>query len=331
MIPDDFSVVIADWADDADREACRAVREQVFIVEQHVEDKDEWDEFDERSRHVLVRDAAGNPIGTGRLVPPSEEREGHPATPASIGRMAVLHDWRRREVGATIMNTLLEQARALAYPLLEMHAQTHAVPFYEHFGFVRDGEEYEECQIPHVNMRLELAPAEAPERPAPPERPEVHTVQIEFREQAARETLALIAAAKHSVYIYTRDLDPLLFDTEAALDALKRVGLSGRGAGVRIIIQDPQQPLRRGHRLIALAQRLTSVFSLRTPTQPEDLQYASAFVLNDTYGFYFRTLGTRFEGEVVNYAPGRHAQLLEYFKQVWERSETSEELRQLAL
>ena len=136
---------------------------------------------------------------------------------------------------------------------------------------------------------------------------------------------------RREVYIYTRDLDPLLFDTEAALDALKRVAIRGRGASIRVLIQDPQQAIRRGHRLVTLAQRLTSAILLRTPTQAEDLQYASAFVLNDAYGLYFRTLGTRFDGEVVNHAPGRHAQLLEYFRQVWERSETSEELRQLAI
>jgi hypothetical protein len=87
--------------------------------------------------------------------------------------------------------------------------------------------------------------------------------------------------------------------------------------------------LRRGHRLIALARRLSSVFALRTPVQDSDLQYPSAFLLNDSSGFYFRTLGNRFEGEAFNYAPGRHAQLLEFFKQVWERSESSEELRQV--
>jgi len=96
-------------------------------------------------------------------------------------------------------------------------------------------------------------------------------------------------------------------------------------------VQEPQIPLRRGHRLIALAQRLTSVFAVRTPLQDTDLQYPSAFVLNDASGFYFRTLGNRFEGEAINYAPGRHAQLLELFNQVWERSESSQELRQLAL
>jgi len=215
-------------------------------------------------------------------------------------------------------------------PQVELYAQTDAVPFYEHFGFERYGDEYVECGLPHVNMRREVAPLAPPPRPGPPPRPEVRSVAVESREQAAAETLALIADARHELCIYSRDLDPLLFDHEAALDALKRLAIGGR-ASVRILVQEPQQPLRRGHRLIGLAQRLTSVFSLRTPTQPEDLQYASAFVLNDTYGFYFRTLGTRFEGEVVNYSPGRHAQLLEYFKQVWERSETSEELRQLAL
>ena len=66
MIPNDFTVDPADWSNDDDRDACRAVREQVFIVEQQVREEDEWDEFDERSRHVLARDAQGNPIGTGR-------------------------------------------------------------------------------------------------------------------------------------------------------------------------------------------------------------------------------------------------------------------------
>jgi len=320
MIPNDFTVAIADWANEEDRDACRHVREQVYIVEQKVREEDEWDEFDERSRHVLARDAQGNAIGTGRLTPDM-----------MIGRMAVLREWRGREVGAMLVGALLEQARGMHYPAIELHAQTQAVPFYERFGFARYGDEYEECGIAHVNMRLELPPLPAPERAGPPPRPQVRVAPVESREQALAETIALIGAARREIYIYTRDLDPLLFDTEEAIDALKRVAVAGRGASIRIIVQEPQQPIRRGHRLIPLAQRLTSVFILRTPAQAEDLQYPSAFVLNDASGYYFRTLGNRFEGEVANYAPGRHAQLLEFFRQVWERSETSEDLRQLAL
>ena len=319
MIPNDFTVTIADWSNDADREACKAVREQVFIGEQQVASEDEWDEFDEKSRHVLARDAQGQPVGTGRLTPN-----------AMIGRMAVVRDWRGRQVGAVMLDTLIEQARALAYPSVEIHAQVQAVPFYAGFGFTAFGDEYDECNIRHVSMRLDLPPLQAPPRAAPPPRPDVRNVAVESREQAMEETLALIAAARRDLYIYTRDLDPALLDTEVALDALKRLAIGGHAA-IRIIVQEPQQPLRRGHRLVALTQRLSSVFAVRTPVQDSDLQYPSAFLLNDRHGFYFRTLGNRFEGEAINYAPGRHAQLLEFFRQVWERSESSEELRQLAI
>lgn len=320
MIPADFNVAPVDWNNEAEREACRAVREQVFVVGQNVPREDEWDDLDATSRHVLARDLAGNPIGTGRLTP---ERK--------IGRMAVLADWRGRHVGEAILNLLIEQASALGYRTLEMHAQTHAVPFYEKFGFVKYGDEFEECAIKHFHMRRDLEPVALPERGPLPPRPEVRSVAVDSRELALIETLRLIDAAKRELCIYTRALDPELFENDAALEALKRLGISGRGAGIRILVQDPRAVATRGHRLLPLAQRLTSVFALRTPVQDDDLQYPSAFLVNDVRGYYFRVLGNRFEGEAVNYAPGRHAQLLEYFNQVWERAEPSEDLRQLSL
>lgn len=320
MIPTGFSVEIADWHNESDRDACRAVREQVFIVGQNVPREDEWDDLDATSRHVLARDNAGNPVGTGRLTP---ERK--------IGRMAVLSDWRGKHIGEAILNVFIEQARALGYRELEMHAQTHAVPFYEKFGFVKYGDEFEECAIKHFHMRRELEPTPTPERAPLPPRPQMRRIAVESREQALAETLALIGEAKHELCLYTRVLDPDLLENEAVLEALKRVAIAGRCASIRLIVQDPRAVAARGHRLLPLAQRLTSVFALRTPVQDDDLQYPSAFLVNDTRGYYFRVLGNRFDGEAVNYSPGRHAQLLEYFNQVWERSEPSEGLRQLSV
>ena len=320
MIPTDFTVTIANWDDEEDRAACIAVREQVFTVEQNVAREDELDAFDATARHVLARDLTGNPVGTGRL-----------AADHKIGRMAVLRDWRGKRVGEAMLNLLVEQARALNYPQVELHAQTQAVPFYAKFGFTPFGDEFVECDIKHFNMRRALVPPELPLRAPPPPRPQRRSVNVDSREQAAAESLLLIEAARRELCIYSRDLDPALFESDAALEALKRLGVSGRGSSIRIIVQEPRIVVARGHRLIPLTQRLTSVFALRTPTEDNDLQYPSAFLLNDTSGYYFRVLGTRFEGEAVNYSPGRHAQLQEYFNQVWERSEPSEGLRQLSL
>ena len=317
MIPEDFSVEPASW--EIDLPALRAVREQVFLVEQNIPPEDEWDDLDAKSRHVIARDRDGRPIGTGRLTP------NH-----GIGRMAVLAEWRGRGVGAAIMRVLLEQARALRYPAIELHAQCHAIPFYATFGFAAYGEEFVECEIAHRMMRLELAPAGGREpRPLPP-KPEPLTLVAENREQAQAAVAALLADARHELSIYTRDLDAALFDLPAALEAIKRIALSGRHAQIRIIVHEPRKPLADGHRLIALAQRLPSAIVLRTPVDERDLQYPAAFLINDRRGYLFRPLGSRLEGEGSTYAPGRHAQLLGLFNEVWERSAPSTELRQLA-
>ena len=318
MIREDFRIEPADWI--TDLAALRAVRDPVFLVEQRVPESEEVDLLDARSYHVIARDAADNPIGTGRLTP---ER--------TIGRMAVLAEWRGRGVGEALLRALIERARALSYPAVELHAQTHAIAFYEKFGFVAYGDEFLECDIRHRHMRLELAPLAGREsRPLPP-KPEAQPLVADDREQALAATAALLADAAHDIAIYTRDLDPGLLDIPAILDQIKRIALSGRRARIRILVQEPKKPLADGHRLIALAQRLPSLIEFRTPQDEQDRQYASAFLINDRRGYLFRVLASRNEGEGSTYAPGRHAQLREYFDQVWERSAPSEELRQLAI
>jgi len=317
-IRDDFRVEPADWT--TDYEALRAVRDPVFVDEQNVPIEDEIDALDPLSRHVVARDAEDRPIGTGRLSP---ER--------LIGRMAVLKEWRGRGVGEALLAALLDQARALGYPAVELHAQSHAIPFYEKFGFTAYGEEFDECGIVHRMMRIELAPIGARTFAPLPPKPEPRVLVAEDRDQAVAAITDLLADTRYELAIYTRDLDPALLDVPPILDAIKRIALSGRRARVRILVQEPRKPLADGHRLIALAQRLPSLIEFRTPQEETDRQYASAFLINDRRGYLFRVLASRNEGEGSTYAPGRHAQLRDYFDQVWERSVPSEELRPLAI
>jgi predicted GNAT family N-acyltransferase len=125
----------------------RPVREEVFVAEQKVPLELEWDEWDERSDHAVARDASGRAIGTARLLPDGR-----------IGRMAVLREWRRRGVGAALMEALLQKAREQSMSRVTLHAQTHAAGFYRRFGFSERGGEFWEAGIPHVEMTLELSP-----------------------------------------------------------------------------------------------------------------------------------------------------------------------------
>ena len=134
-----FSLRYATWADD--HASLSAIRAQVFIVEQHVPAELEWDGNDNGCLHVLALNREGEPIGCGRLL-----FEG------SIGRMAVLKDWRRKGVGSALLQALVSKAHAFQLDRVYLHAQTHVVPFYERHGFERVGEEFIEAGIPHVEM-----------------------------------------------------------------------------------------------------------------------------------------------------------------------------------
>ena len=147
--PGPYTIEAVDWHHGAD--ALRAVRWKVFVEEQRVPAEQEWDEEDERSRHVLAVAADGTPIGTGRLL-----RDGH------IGRMAVLKEWRGRGVGNALMIRLLRMAGDAGHRTVKLNAQTHAAGFYARHGFAVEGGEFMEAGIPHVVMTRALAPSASP-------------------------------------------------------------------------------------------------------------------------------------------------------------------------
>ncbi len=138
-----FTIRLANWQTDGP--ALRAIRETVFIHEQHVPVELEWDEFDAGCLHVLALDSAGNPIGTARLLP-----DGH------IGRMAVLTEWRGRGVGSALLQQLLAEAKKRHLGVAIVNAQTYAAGFYAKLGFRTEGEEFIDAGIPHVRMVLQL-------------------------------------------------------------------------------------------------------------------------------------------------------------------------------
>src|SRR5258707_12916065 len=72
--------------------------------------------------------------------------------------MAVLREWRRRGVGAALMEALLQKAREQSLSRVPLHAQTHAAGFYRRLGFSERGGELWEAGVAHGEKTLELSP-----------------------------------------------------------------------------------------------------------------------------------------------------------------------------
>ncbi len=137
-------VELGDWQ--SLRTLAQPVRFTVFVDEQRVPPELELDEFDPVSLHALARDDSDRVLGTGRLLP-----DGH------IGRIAVLGHARGRGVGAALLRALVAAAHARGDRAVVLNAQLHAVPFYRRFGFVAEGDVFDDAGIDHIVMRRVFA------------------------------------------------------------------------------------------------------------------------------------------------------------------------------
>ncbi|GEC04051.1 acetyltransferase [Streptomyces spinoverrucosus] len=142
----------------ADREACFAVRKEVFVAEQGVPEDVEYDAYDAGALHVLAVRDDGVPLGTGRLLygAAAAGKTGGDPSVGSLGRLAVTREARGLGVGGALVRAIEDAARARGLSAVDLHAQTHALGFYERLGYVAYGPEFPDAGIPHRAMRRSL-------------------------------------------------------------------------------------------------------------------------------------------------------------------------------
>ncbi|MFJ3421327.1 GNAT family N-acetyltransferase [Streptomyces sp. NPDC086082] len=158
MSPMPYAVRVAE--DPADREACFAVRKEVFVVEQGVAQEIEYDAYDAVATHVIAVREDGTPLGTGRLLfgEAAAAKTGGDPTVGSLGRLAVSKEARGLGVGVALVRAIEDAARTRGLAAVDLHAQTHALGFYERLGYEAYGPEFPDAGIPHRAMRRALTP-----------------------------------------------------------------------------------------------------------------------------------------------------------------------------
>lgn len=128
-------------------EYAKNIRQKVFIEEQKF--KDEFDETDDISIHILTF-MNNYAVGTARMFTEDEGESYH------IGRVAVLPEYRKHHLGATLVNAAVEKARELGAEKCVLSAQVRVKDFYKKLGFVEHGEEYLDEYCPHIYMEKTL-------------------------------------------------------------------------------------------------------------------------------------------------------------------------------
>lgn len=122
------------------------IRKKVFIEEQSVPKEIERDKLDICSTHALIYNDE-LPVATGRIVFKEHSN-------CSLGRIAVLKEYRGKSIGKMLVENLVQKSFELGAHEIHIHAQKHAQRFYESLNFIPYGEVFYEGGIPHVSMVL---------------------------------------------------------------------------------------------------------------------------------------------------------------------------------
>ena len=130
--------------------AARAIRHTVFVEEQRVDAREEYDEFDAIATHFLV-----TAIDTQTACATARWRFTEKGI--KLERFAVLSAFRRQGVGEQLVRAVM--ADIATYPeaqgkTLYLHAQETAMPLYAKCGFQPVGEPFYEANIKHMKMIL---------------------------------------------------------------------------------------------------------------------------------------------------------------------------------
>ena len=133
-----------------------AIREVVFIEEQHVPEGFERDANDGRAFHVLAMDS-GHAIGTGRLVTLGKPPSGESGRWCQVSRMAVLQSNRSAGVGSKLLDALEAEARRQQNAGITLHAPLSSIDFYKKRGYQPVAGVFQEAGMPHLEMHKRLS------------------------------------------------------------------------------------------------------------------------------------------------------------------------------
>ena len=144
-------------------------------------------------------------------------------------------------------------------------------------------------------------------------------LHLKSTEEVCSTILSLSSGALRSIKIFTPDLEPQLYDNDVFRKNLLNFARGNRHATIQILVADTTPAIRYGHRLIRLAQQLTSAMQIRNiPEEYKDIPIS--FILIDQSSFLYRADGSTHNG-LQSVCKHRANKLQELFTPAWEQAE----------
>ncbi|MDH5357941.1 MAG: hypothetical protein OEY48_05250 [Gammaproteobacteria bacterium] len=153
-------------------------------------------------------------------------------------------------------------------------------------------------------------------------------IRFDSRGEAKSLALQLAQQARREICFFGNSLDPVMFDNTEFIDCISEFARRNQKTSVKFAVHSTQQNVVDGHRLIALAQRLTSAFHIhKTAVQHQDLP--EMFLLVDDHAYLHCLNYQRHEGRASFNSPLEVRSMKQKFNDIWNHSTADISTRRL--
>ncbi|VAW51975.1 hypothetical protein MNBD_GAMMA06-2122 [hydrothermal vent metagenome] len=155
-------------------------------------------------------------------------------------------------------------------------------------------------------------------------------IHINTSEENKNAAIALTKQARHSIDIFSQDMDAIIYNNKNFERSIFNLAKRHPNTKIRILTQNSKKAVQNGHRLIKLAQSITSSVFINNPSR-EYKDEKSAFLIVDKLGLLYRpsTNNRNYKASLNFMAPQRAGKLLDYFNKTWEHSTPDLQVRRI--
>lgn len=153
-------------------------------------------------------------------------------------------------------------------------------------------------------------------------------IVIESSDENHLAAVRLVEQAQHRLNVFTRDMEPRIFDNSDFIEAIRSLAVKDNKAHIRFLVIEPDRAVKLGHRLLELSRRLSSTMEMRKVHEDYSANPESYLIVDDR-GLLHRKLASRYEGIVNFNNPSDVARLEHHFTEVWEHSSPQLDFKRL--
>ncbi len=153
---------------------------------------------------------------------------------------------------------------------------------------------------------------------------------IDGRQQAVAAFNQLLQRARREICFFAPSLDKCLLDNEQALATISSFARDSRFSKVRLLVHSSRDAVSQSHRLLPLAQRLSSHITIHECDRDDQDQVYLCLLVDDNATLYCSD-PLRYQGYLAEADRAQNLQLRQQFEAMWARSHPDPQSRRLHL